>query len=180
MNDDLTHDDVEQILQRLTPMGAPPQVRCQVLGVVEIALADRRAARLDHRCLLAVAVSVGLAAMLNVWVIQADDARQARMYGPEPVPKAIIEAAQDVASVTDAQTGRWYQERFLAAYRSRRTTTPASVCSLQLIPSETQRKDRRHETSEENLQVDPDHRGDTDRDTSGCQRHLGMADRFTA
>ena len=184
MNDDInsddTSDDVEQMLLRLTPVGAGPQVRRQVLGGVNRELADRRAARLDHRCLLAVAASVGLAAMLNLWVAKADDARQARIYGPERVPTPIAEVAQAVASVTDAQTGRWFQERLLEAHRSRRTATPASVCSVQLITSEMQRKDRRHETAEENLKVDPDRGRDTDRDTSGCQRHLGLANRHTA
>ena len=82
INSDDTSDDVEQMLLRLTPVGAGPQVRRQVLGGVNRELADRRAARLDHRCLLAVAASVGLAAMLNLWVAKADNARQARIYGP--------------------------------------------------------------------------------------------------
>ena len=180
MNDDITIDDVERMLGRPTPVGAGPEIRRQVLGVVTRELADRRAARLDHRCMLAVAASVVAAALLNVWVAKAEDARQARMYGPQPVPTAIVEVAQAVASVTDAETGRWYQEQLLAAYRSRRTTVPTSVCSVELITSEIERKDRRHETTEKNLQVDPDRRRDTDRDTSGCQRHLGLADRFTA
>jgi hypothetical protein len=167
-------EHVEQMLHRLTPRGAAPELREQVLAAVGRELSAERPSRWQRRLGLAVAASILLGIVLNMWANKATDRRLARLYGPPPTPRQIAEVAEMVASVTDAQTGRRVRQQLSAAWWSRPTAPIQSICSSQQILEELEitRKEQRHE--------DPQDRRRGDRDTSDCQRDLGLEDRLTA
>ncbi|OHB72109.1 MAG: hypothetical protein A2V70_10485 [Planctomycetes bacterium RBG_13_63_9] len=176
------NNDVEEKLRRLTPCGAAAQLRQEVLDAVadELAVAATRPPR--PRIGLAVAASLLLAIALNVWVGKAADARLARLYGPRPVPRQIVEIAGAVAAVTDAETGRQVQQQLLIAWHARCAASQHGFVEYGRILNELVviGKDRGHETAEENPRMDRDHRRHPARDTSGWQRDLGLDHQFTA
>ena len=167
-------NQVEQRLRGLTPRGTEPELRGQVLAAVGRELAADRVSRWRRSPGLAVAASLLLGVVLNVWVNKASDRRLARLYGPPPVPRQIAEVAEAVASVTDAETGRQVRQQLLTVWRSRPVAPVQSICSSQQILDELEstRKEQRHES--------PQDRRRGDRDTSDCQRHLGLENRLTA
>ena len=120
MND----DQIQQRLHRLTPRGSGPELRGHVLAAVERELSADPVSRWQRRLGLAVAASVLLGIVLNVWVNTSAPRRQARLYGPPPVPRRIADVAEAVASVTDAETGRRFERQLTAAWRSRVAEMP--------------------------------------------------------
>ena len=171
MNND---EHVEERLRRLTPFGAGPELRDQVLAGVRHELSAEPASRWQGKLGLAVAASILLGVVLNVWANKATDRRLARLYGPPPVPRQIAEIAEGVESVTDAETGWRVRQQLSAAWWSRPITPVQNICSSQQILDELEitRKEQRHES--------PQDRRRGDRDTSGCQRDMGLEDRLTA
>ena len=83
--------DLEQKLGQLTPRGAGPALRDQGLDAVGQALHAEPSSGWRFRSGLAVAASLVLAIVLNVWVNRWADRNLARLYGPPPVPKPIVE-----------------------------------------------------------------------------------------
>ena len=97
-------DDVERMLNSLTPQGAAAGLRDEVLEAVAGELAatvrlPRRGSRWDLRIGATVAVALILGVALNVWAIRSDDARQARLFGPSPLPREICETVETVEQV---------------------------------------------------------------------------------
>ncbi|MHC4176791.1 MAG: hypothetical protein ACYSWU_04750 [Planctomycetota bacterium] len=180
MNSDNYNGDnhVERELQRLTPRGSRPELREQVLAAVGRELSARPVSRWERRLGLAVAASILLGVVLNVWAVRSDRRSRARLYGPRPVPKRIADIAEGVESVTDAEIGQLVQQQLSAAWWSRPTPPPQSIGGPQQIfnEPETTRKEQGHERSKRD-RVLP---GGGDRDTPDCQRHLGLDHRFTA
>jgi hypothetical protein len=180
MNSD---EHVEERLRRLTPRRAGPELREQVLAAVGRELSAHPVSRWERWLGLAVAASVLLGVVLNVWANKATDRRLARLYGPPPVPRQIAEVAEMVASVTDAETGRRLERQLAAMWRSREAELPYPPIDYSQLLRELElvRKDPRHEDLlEEGTEMDRDRRGRGDRDASDCQRHLGVDHRFTA
>lgn len=176
-------DHAEQRLRRVTPRGAGPELRGQVLAAVGRELAADRVGPWGRRLGLAVAASLLLGVVLNVWVNKASDRRLARLYGPPPVPRQIAEVAEAVASVTDAETGRRIEQQLVAAWRSRAAALPQRAIDYAQLMRELKlvRKDPRHEDLlEKGTEMDRDRRRGAPGDTSDCQRHLGLEHRFTA
>jgi hypothetical protein len=118
------NEDLPQPFGRLTPRPAPNELRARVLGAVANELARRKTPRWERVFECAVAASLALGIGLNVWLERADEAWQARVYGPLPVSRAIADVAQAVASVTDAQTGQWIQQRLSESRPARPPADP--------------------------------------------------------
>ncbi len=141
------NDEPPEIFDRVTPRGAPAELRARVLAVVDRQLADQLDAsddpvscataglsssacrapagpRWERIVEIVVAASLLLGVGMNVWQQRADEAWQARVFGPPPVPRAIADLAQAVASVTDAQTGQWVQQRLSDSRPTRPPTDP--------------------------------------------------------
>lgn len=64
-----------------------------------------RRTRWDVRIGAAVAVSLILGVVLNVWAIRSDDSRQARLYGPNPLPREICETVETAEHVAGPEIG---------------------------------------------------------------------------
>ena len=101
----------------------PPRANCgSVLAAVDRELErdlERQPARHPTAARLrwdrvlagAIAASLLLGVGLNVWQRRAEEAWQARVFGPRPISRELSDVVQAVASVTDAQTGQWLQQR---------------------------------------------------------------------
>ena len=114
-------DPVEPMLRRFMPDGPDAHLRSQVLGAVARELAsDKRHRRL--RTLLGpgwlVAASIVLGAGLNFWAMAAERARDARLYGQRPTPRAIVEVVEAVRSVTDRETASLMEKTLRAAWEN--------------------------------------------------------------
>jgi len=125
-------DDVERMLNSLTPRGAAAGLRDQVLGAVagELAatvLVSRRGRRWDVRIGAAVAVSLVLGVVLNLWAIRSDDARQARLFGPSPLPREIRETIQTARDVAGPECAELVRQQLVSAWRARRREDPLAV-----------------------------------------------------
>jgi hypothetical protein len=180
MNSD---EHVEERLCRLTPRRAEPELREQVLAAVGRGLSADLMSRWERRLGLAVAASILLAIVLNVWANKATDRRLARLYGPRPVPRQIAEIAQAVQSVTDVQTGRRIEQQLAAVWRSRQAELPYPRIDYSQILRELEPvlKDARYEgLLEEGTNTHRDRRRGDRGDTSDCQRDLGLEDWLTA
>lgn len=173
-------DDIERILESLTPRGAAAGMRDEVLGAVAEELAatvrlPKHGTRWDIRVGAAVAVSLILGVVLNVWAIRSDDARQARLYGPKPLPRAICETVETARHVAGPECAELVRRRLVSAWQARRRDDPLAVFRyhqqlMQLVLTEKGYTD---------VQKDPQvgrHRlGQPDRSASGCQRRLCVA-----
>jgi len=176
-------DHVEQALRRVTPRGAGPGLRERVLAAIGRELSADPLARWERRLGLAVAASIALGIVLNVWAVRTDRQCQARLYGPPPIPRQIADLAETVASVTDAETGQRLERQLAAIWRSRKAELPYPPIDYSqfLREFEVVRKEPRHENLlEEGTETNRDRRRRGDRDTSDCQRRLGLEDRLTA
>ena len=168
------NDDAERLLQEVTPRGARAELRGQVLDAVGAELATRPAGRFQRRAARAVAASVLISVVLNVWLVTSSNRRRAALYGPAPIPRPIAEVCQAVESVTDVQTGRQIQEQLVAAWRARPVRPPQSVCSFDVIRDDWDMigKDWRDENVPTSLEMDRDRGREPDRDTSDARRSM--------
>jgi hypothetical protein len=105
------NDDIEQLLDRLTPRGARPELRPQVLAAVAGRLQTDRESRRFRWSALAVAASIVLGVALNIGLSRASDRRLAQLFGPPPLSKQAMEIAEFVGQATDAETARWVYQR---------------------------------------------------------------------
>jgi hypothetical protein len=129
-------DSVPRMLRKLTPCPAPAELRGQVLDAVERELNRRKKPRWERMFERSVAASLLIAVGLACWRTRADEQWQARVFGPPAVPSAIAEVAKAVASVTDEQTGRWFQERLSDAVSSNREPAKQRIEEFQRILDE--------------------------------------------
>ncbi|HLW65816.1 MAG TPA: hypothetical protein VKS79_10890, partial [Gemmataceae bacterium] len=116
------NDEVENLLQRLTPRGPDIPVRAQVQAAMERELARPGPVKWERRLAWSAAAAVLLGIALNYAAIHADNQRQAR-YGT-PLPAEVQETARMVESVSDAETGQWVTQQYRQA-RQRRVSSRA-------------------------------------------------------
>jgi len=178
------NQDIERLLDELTPRGPAPELRDRVLAAVGDVLAEvstpaRR--RFRFRPGLGVAAALLASLLLNHLVNTSVDRRLAAVLGPPPVPRQAAEIAAEIAALTDSRTGQWAYER-LAASRSESADPQHYPVRLQeLIRQVTgDLEEPSHEKSEENPQVDRDLRGSIDRRSPGAQRLLRLENRNRA
>ena len=139
------NDDLEPILEQLAQHGPPPALRTQVLAAVDRELTrstDRRwswtgwHARSLRRAwrwctgwpttpfakpqgvppyALAAAAALLVSVALSYWADRSIDARLAQVVGPAPPDREAMELANEIAAVTDAETGRWIYDRVISS-----------------------------------------------------------------
>jgi hypothetical protein len=104
-------DELENLLGRVTPRGAPPELRSHVISLVTNELGAP--ARPKRRSGLAWMIFVGIfaAVTLNVWVNERHRARLAELYGPDPPATAVEDLRKLIESATDAETAQWFSKR---------------------------------------------------------------------
>ena len=115
------NDDVEEILGRLAPHGPEKALRTDVLAAIDREFGRQRGARRVRWAALAAAALLSASVGLNLWTDQKIDARLAQIVGPAPLDRQALELANDIASVTDAETGRWFYQRITSQRRSPRS-----------------------------------------------------------
>ena len=178
------NQDIERLLDDLTPRGPGPELRDRVLAAVGDALAEAptpACRRLRFRPGLGVAAALLVSLLINHIVNASLDRRLAAVLGPPTVPRQAAEIAAEIAVLTDSRTGQWAFER-LAASQSQSVDPQHYPVRLQeLIRQVTgDLEEPSHETSEENPQVDRDLRGSIDRHPPGAQRLLRLEHRNRA
>jgi hypothetical protein len=112
-------DDLERLLEKLTPRGAPAPLRERVLAEVGRELKLAPAAHRRGWGWAALAASLIFGVVLNFGLAKAHEARLAQIYGPRPVPRQIVELTRTVAAVTDPETASQIQQELLKAVRQR-------------------------------------------------------------
>ena len=176
-------NDIEHILESLTPCRAPAELGNEVLGAVADELVRTRPtpvrrARWDVRVGAAIAVSLILGVVLNVWAIRSDDARQARLYGPEPLPRQICETVETAERVAGVECAEMVRQRLVSAWQSQPREDPLAVFRyrqqlMQLVLSEKGFIDA--EETPQVPQVDRNRLGQPDRSALDRQRRLRVA-----
>lgn len=176
-------NDIEDILENLTPCRTPGELRDRVLGAVAGELVPTRPtpvrrAMWDFRVGAAVAVSLILGVMLNAWAIRSDDARHARLYGSEPLPRQICEAVETAECVAGPECADMIRQRLVSAWQSRPRDDPRAVLRyrqqlIQLVLSEKGFIDA--EEDPQVPQVDRNRLGQPDRSALDRQRRLRVA-----
>lgn len=149
-------DELERLLSQITPRGAPPELRPRVLEAVAEELDSRR--RRGNRPALAlagVAAALVLSLALNYQVSRASERRLTRILGPIPASKRALELANDIAAITDAETGRWAYER-LAPKREAVQAIPEHAKELRRLIHELtlDLPETDHEAPQENPRLD--------------------------
>jgi hypothetical protein len=172
-------NDIERTLKSFKPRGAPAELRSRVLGAVrgELVAVSRPPvlARWDVRAAVAAAALLLSGVLFNTWAIRWDDARQARLYGPQPLPRQIREtvlAAQHAAGPEGAES---VERRLVAAWKSRRRSDPLDILRYrqQLMQLAISEKELNHASKD--LQVDGHRPGRPDRSALDCQRDFRVA-----
>lgn len=110
-------DDVENLLQSMTPQGAPPDLRAKVLAAVDAELSatePRPCARRRFPIGLATAATLLLSVGVDRLADRVNEERLARAFGPRPVSPLVLEVARDVAEVAGPEAGRWAFDRLSA------------------------------------------------------------------
>jgi len=150
-------DDLERLLSEITHRGAPPELRSRVMEVVakELNADARTRASLPTLGLAAVAAAFVLSLALNYQVNRASERRLAKILGPIPPSKQALELANDIAAITDAETGRWAYER-LAPKRDSVQEIPKHARELQRLIHELalDLPETDHEAPQENPRLD--------------------------
>ena len=111
------NDEIERRLRRMSPRGAPPELRPRILAAVAAELGDPAppSSRRRFRPALAASFAVIFGLALNYWANVDIDRRLAMVLGPRVVSRQAAEIAADVASVTDPATGQWAYDRLVAS-----------------------------------------------------------------
>jgi hypothetical protein len=127
---------------------------------------------------LAAAAALAASVGLNVWADRSVDARLARIVGPAPLQREALDLANDVAAITDAETGRWFYERITSG-RAAPSAYTRCLTDYQRILNELilVGKDRANEPS---TPSDRDRRGGDHRDSSWDQRLFRLEERCPA
>jgi hypothetical protein len=133
---------------------------------------------------MAVAASLLLGVVLNAWASKVSDVHMARIFGPPPVSKRVMEVAKDIEAVTDAETGKWVYRQLTTPRR------PGDVAAAyakygdeirQLINQlQTVSKDSYRETPQKDPEMDRGHSGRSGGDTTDRQRGVRLDYRYAA
>jgi hypothetical protein len=174
------NEDLEGVLGRLTPRGAPPGLRPQVLAAVEDRLQAPAVSPRTRRWALAAAALLLVSVGLNVWVNRMHERRLAGLLGPPPVPYEAAQIASAIARVSDAETGQWFLRR-LAARRQPQGDPARYQARIEQILHNLQAdfKEIDDEKAQEDPQVDRDRAGRAGGSASDCQRLVRLDYRRT-
>ena len=178
------NQDIERLLDELTPRGPAPELRTRVLDAVAKVLADaptptRRRFRVGPGMGVAAALLAGL--MMNYLANASVDRRLKAALGPPPVPRQAAEIAAEITALTDSRTGRWAFEQLTASRSDSSEAQPYPVRLQELIREVTgDLEEPNHEPSEENRQMDRDLRGSIDCHPPAAQRLLRLEHRNRA
>lgn len=178
------NDPLEETLSQLTPRGVAPESREAALAATRDTLAERPSHCWDAWFGMAAAASLLLGISLNFWVIRADEARFAELYGPRPLSRRLAEVADSIESVTDPDTGRWVREQWRIAQASRNLSSEAAIERVrhhyQTVLNEiaVARKGPFH--VEEAHQLDRDPPGRLGGDAAHRFRHTHVRQQYTA
>jgi hypothetical protein len=129
MTDDVNTNEIEQQLLRAVPGRAPAEMRSVILGSMQSKL---RSTRWDRRLARTAAVLVCLAVGLNGTAGWRAHREYQLAELQRPTPRAITETAEMIASVTDKETGQWFEER-MVALRASRSRTNAHVTMQRVV-----------------------------------------------
>jgi hypothetical protein len=174
--------DIEDRLARLTPRGAPPELRGRVLNAVTSEL--RTEARPHPTLFLSLvasasAVLAGLA--LNVWVSAELDRRLEIVLGPPPVSGQVAEIAAEIAHVTNPAVGQWAYQRLAVGDRHGDEAMQSASRLKQLIQQlSLDLGETVDEAPQEDPQMDRHRHGSRDRGAAPSQRLLRLEHRNTA
>jgi hypothetical protein len=171
--------DIEQLLGGLKPRGVGPELRPRVLAAVQRRLIAEPASPWLRRASLAVAASLLAGIAMNVGASVMAVRRMAQILGPAPVPKQVMELAEDVEQVADAQTAQWVCRQFASA-RPRGDGLAAYAAYNNVLSRLTNMKDPFDETPQKDSQMDRDRPRRAGGDRSDCQRPVRLDHRFTA
>ena len=183
------NDDIERLLDRLTPRGVRAELRVDVLAAVTGALQaepdrlceSRTNSPWLRRSALVVAASLLVGVALNVWANETSKRRLARLFGPPPVSKRAMEIADAIEEITDAQTAQWVYRRLTVPHRSDGYPAKYYATLERLIRElETVPKDSYYEPPEKDTEMDRDRPGRAGGDRTGCQRRVRLDHRYTA
>jgi hypothetical protein len=174
------NDDLERSLRNLTARGAPAHLRAEVLEAVADELAvtrpeTTRRAAWDFRIGMAVAASLIMGVVLNVWAIRSDDSRRARLYGPDPLPRDIRETLETVEHIAGPECEKLLRRRLISArqFGPRQKLHAIRQYQQQLMQLALQQKG--FIGVEEDPQMGRDQSGRPRGSASHCQRHLCVA-----
>jgi hypothetical protein len=179
----MTDDNLQRLLNELTPQGVRPEVRPQVLEAVanELLKEKEKPSRRLRCATLATAASILLGIGMNVWVSKASERRMAQIFGPPPVSKQAMELAEAVEKITDKQTGQWVYRQMTAS-----RPTGDGLVKYREILNELIReqnvvsKDAYHDTPEKDSEMDRDRTGSAFGDPAGGQCRVRLDYRCTA
>jgi hypothetical protein len=178
------NQDIERLLDELTPRGPAPELRVRVLTAVGEALAEAPAParrRFRFRPGLGVAAALMASLLVNYLVNASVDSRLAAVLGPPPVPRQAAEIAAEITALTDFRTGQWAFERLAASQRESTDHHTYPVKLQELIRQVTRDfQEPSHEASEKSPQVDRDLRGSIHCHPPGAQRLLRLEERNRA
>ncbi len=152
------NNDIEHVLQRLTPRGVGGDVRRRVLDAMQVELRSDAPSPWLRRCALATAAAIFVGIILNVWASKASERRLAQLFGPPPISRRAMEIAKDVEQLTNRQTGQWVYQQLTAG--SANHDTPAVYAKYlatvnRLIKElETSPRDSNYETPKEDTEMD--------------------------
>jgi len=166
----------------------PSKRHCLFQAVAQVGEKCGPSAKADspwlRRAAMAVAASLLLGIVLNVWVSKASERRLAQLFGPPPISKGAIEIAKTVETITDAETGQWVYRQFTMPRRAGDAAAAyAKYCSrLKRLINELQTvsKDSYHETPQKDSEMDRYRAGRTGGDSTDCQRRVRLGYRCTA
>jgi hypothetical protein len=160
------NDDIERRLRQVTPRDAPPELRTRVLAAVagqlqaDTPLPSRRR---PFRPAIAVAASLLASLALNYWINDTIEGRLAIVLGPPPISRRAAEIADEIASITDPETGRWVYERLAASGPRDDDVREYAVRLQQMIQRLTaDMKETVHEAPQKSPQMDWNRRGSRD------------------
>ena len=185
------NEDIESVLKQLTPRGAAPEVRARVLDAVAECLADapdslkRNEVKPRSRWVRWLPVGVAAASLLGValngWAARSGTTRLAAIYGPTPEPRYLTELVETIVSVTDAQTGERVRQQFASIERRRAMTLDEVARHYQTMLDTILlvEKELRHDTTQEDTEMDRHRLRDPAGGASYRQRRLGYDLRCT-
>jgi hypothetical protein len=186
----MMNQDLERMLNQVTPPALPPELRERVLAAVDRELVATASpgsgvsrARVGWRFRPGLAAAALLLAslVLNQLVSTAVDRRLAAVLGPRPVPRQAALLAAEIADLTDPQTGAWALERLATSQRAEGNPQLYPLRLLRMINQiAAENQEPSHGTRQKNMQMDHDRRGDRDRRPPGAQRILRLEHGNTA
>jgi hypothetical protein len=167
--------DLEFCLRQLRLRGPSAELRERVLAAVAMeiereAKPERLRPRFRIQLTVAIAACLGGSLLLNHLVSSALDRRLARLLGPPPVPRLAVELAAEIASVTDADTGRWALARFMAGSQGSDPRHHAKRLQTLIRELTADVEGNPDETPQDTSQMVRDLRGSRDHPASAAER----------